>query len=80
MYRVNFIFSLIVLLTWSSDIYCQTMNPPSLVWEKTYGGSTTDEFFDIQNTIDNNLICVGTTSSDDGDNQSCNVNWIFHCN
>lgn len=36
-------------------------------WTKIFGGSNSDRFLSIENTIDGNIIVVGTTNSLDGD-------------
>lgn len=40
---------------------------PSIEWAKTYGGSATESFNDIQQTIDEGYIAVGYTRSSNGD-------------
>jgi len=38
-----------------------------IVWQKTYGGSQREEFWSIQQTLDNGYILAGRSSSNDGD-------------
>ena len=38
-----------------------------IIWEKSFGGSSTDRANEIKKTSDNGYIIIGTTSSDDGD-------------
>jgi hypothetical protein len=47
----------------SNVVYAQI----SIEWQKTFGGSSSDKAFCIQQTIDGGYIVAGTTSSIDGD-------------
>lgn len=38
-----------------------------LIWEQTYGGSSDERGYDIQQTMDGGFIICGSTSSEDGD-------------
>lgn len=53
---------------------------PSIEWQKTYGGSSNEEIFDIEPTIDGGYITAGYTSSSNGDvtiNHGSNDMWII---
>jgi len=39
----------------------------NILWEKNFGGSSTDSITNIQQTTDSGFICAGYTSSNDGD-------------
>jgi hypothetical protein len=50
------------------DYYIVKLDSNSNVeWQKTYGGTNWDTFYDIKQTSDNGYIMVGSTSSNDGD-------------
>jgi len=46
-----------------STIYAQ----PAIQWQKTYGGSSSEEVYAIQQTTDGGYITVGVTTSNNGD-------------
>ena len=55
----------------------------NIEWEKTYGGSSTDEAKSIQQTIDGGYIVAGSTTSNDGDvtnNNGYTDAWILKLN
>ena len=41
--------------------------PPSVVWQKTYGGSSDDRANAVVKTVDNGFLMVGNSKSNDGD-------------
>lgn len=56
---------------------------PGIVWQKTFGGSGNEEFFDIQATNDGGYIAIGDTSSSNGDvttNHGSTDLWIVKVN
>jgi len=55
---------LLLLATISTGGFAQVVN---IKWEKSYGGSTNDEAYDIQNTTDGGYIVVGPAESDDSE-------------
>jgi len=51
----------------------------NILWEKTYGGSGSDNFLSMQHTTDGNYILAGTSNSNDGDvskNNGDKDHWI----
>ena len=44
-----------------------SVNPPCIQWQKTFGGTSSDEAHSIQQTNDGGYITAGGTSSNDGD-------------
>ena len=69
------IFNSILLVFTISTCYSQNQLP-FLNWEKTYGGSTTDNLNVIIPASDGGYLLGGDTSSDDGDIQSGNLGQI----
>ena len=53
------------------DFWLLRLDPQgNLLWEQTYGGSSSDQFRDMEYTEDGGLILVGSTFSPDGDFQN----------
>ena len=63
------------------DIWIVKLSPSGEIeWEKTYGGSVSEEAFSVKQTSDNGYIVVGFTRSDDGDvteNKGSGDAWII---
>jgi len=62
----------IALLLFVAFLCKNCFSQPSILWTKTYGGSSADYFDDIITTLDGGMICIGHTSSEDGDVDSTN--------
>ena len=57
--------------------------PPSLVWQRSIGGTLEDQGYDIQSTPDGGFITAGVSSSSDGDislNKGRADGWIIKYN
>ncbi|RKZ25341.1 hypothetical protein DRQ29_06495, partial [bacterium] len=46
---------------------CLAQTAPSIVWQRSLGGSGNDEAFSIQQTTDGGFIVAGESPSNDGD-------------
>ncbi len=47
--------------------YAQTLTPPSIQWERCYGGTEDDIAYSIKQTVDGGFIVAGNAASSDGD-------------
>jgi hypothetical protein len=56
-------FNFLILSLLSASVYSQ----PSLIWEKSYGGSSLETLYSITETPDSCFIVIGSSFSNDGD-------------
>jgi hypothetical protein len=74
--RFNYIFSLAFVLFYSI-LQSQT---PNIEWQKTFGGTGSEEAFEVKKTNDNGFVAVGTTTSNNGNvtgNHGLTDAWII---
>ena len=57
---------ILFVVTLTIKVSAQT-NPPSIQWERSFGGSNDDRFSAVQQTYDHGYIIAGNTNSNDGD-------------
>ncbi|MDC8105570.1 T9SS type A sorting domain-containing protein [Chryseobacterium sp. B21-037] len=75
--------NLFYLLFFTLNFLSLSAQAPSIVWQKTFGGTGTEEFFDIQATNDGGYITIGDTTSSNGDvttNHGSTDLWIVKVN
>jgi len=61
---------LVLFMILSITCFSQIKSPFSIKWEKTYGGSSMDNIYDVISTSDDGYLLGGTTRSNDGDIKS----------
>ena len=62
----TFIFNFVLFNIWLSP-YLAAQIAPDILWQKCYGGSSSDQGFSVDQTPDGGFIVSGATSSNDGD-------------
>ncbi len=79
--RSNCFFKTLINLAVSLLFFAaQSQANPTIVWEKTYGGSNRDHGFEIIATSDGGYLIIGESESDDGDvavNKGMGDLWIL---
>lgn len=58
---------LTLLLSFSIILFAKLFSQPDINWQKCYGGTQAEQFSELKLTENNEIIFVGSTSSNDGD-------------
>lgn len=66
MIKLSLLISLILLCVGMSTLG-QSKMPPSILWQKSLGGSKSDRAFTVIKTLDQGMLAIGESFSNDGD-------------
>ncbi len=79
----NLVQTILAFLSLNSFGLLQAQLSPAIQWQKSFGGSSTDIAYSIQQTADGGFIVGGATASNNGDvtgNHGLNDCWILRLN